>query len=326
MDALRPFSRREVASMGGADAFLPAAWQTALVSRDRNVWAIPWYADTRVIYYWRDLLDRAGVDEETAFLTPEHVEETLARLRASGATPWAVPTHSQFLTLHNVASWVWGAGEELVSDDGKRVLFNQPGARSSIRAYFALHRYLPPSTRKLSNPDAFHLFVSRQVAATIGPSGWLPTIRESISARGEQLPLAVALPPGPSYVGGSNLVVWKHTIHAQRAVELVRFLTQEDTQRDLCAGTGLLPVHRHTLSLPLYSTDPLDRLVIEALESGRSYPTFPRWGLIEERTSSTFVHIWDDLLAEPDPDLDGVLDRHLAPLARRLDLALGAPR
>ena len=44
-----------------------------------------------MIYYWRDLLEQAGVDERTAFQTPEHMEETMQRLQASGVD--VVPAH-----------------------------------------------------------------------------------------------------------------------------------------------------------------------------------------------------------------------------------------
>src|SRR5262245_17847235 len=70
MNALRPFTPGEVAALGGPSVFLPAAWQVGLGGNQSDVWAIPWSTDTRVIYYWSDLLEQAGVDEGTAFKTP----------------------------------------------------------------------------------------------------------------------------------------------------------------------------------------------------------------------------------------------------------------
>jgi multiple sugar transport system substrate-binding protein len=217
---------------------------------------------------------------------------------------------------------VWGAGEELVSDDGKRVLFNQPGARSGIRAYFALHRYLPPSTRKLSNPDALHLFIDRQVAATMGPCGWLAAIRGQSTAQ-DTATLGIGLPPGPPYVGGSNLVIWRHSPHAREGLELVRFLVSKSTQVEFSPRMANPPTRLDALDEPPYSTDPHCQTVATALKTGRPYPAVPRWGLVEERVSTTFVQIWKELLSEPDHDLDDVLDRHMDALASRLEMALG---
>jgi maltose-binding protein MalE len=91
--AVRPFTDGEVDSIGGNRAFFPAAWQTVFLpwERDSKVWAIPWLVGTRIIFYWRDMLEQAGIDEQTAFSTPDSVEETMIRLQESAVeTPWGV--------------------------------------------------------------------------------------------------------------------------------------------------------------------------------------------------------------------------------------------
>jgi len=45
---------------------------------------IPWLAALQIMYYRRDLLKNAGVDEKTAFLSPAQLVQTLKRLRAGG--------------------------------------------------------------------------------------------------------------------------------------------------------------------------------------------------------------------------------------------------
>ncbi|MFL7794490.1 MAG: hypothetical protein AB8I69_20275, partial [Anaerolineae bacterium] len=105
--SVRPFTVGEVNSMGGAAAFFPATWQTVLVpwGQSRKVWAIPWLVDTRVIFYWRDMLEEAGIDETTAFVTPAQVEETMARLQDSGVEiPWGIWALGGGIALQNAAS------------------------------------------------------------------------------------------------------------------------------------------------------------------------------------------------------------------------------
>src|SRR5262245_30377059 len=92
MNVLLPLTK-EVTQLGGEAAFVPASWQSVHTHDKREVWAAPWFVDVRVIYYWRDMLEKAGVDEATAFLTLERMEETFLRLQTSGfSTPWVVPT------------------------------------------------------------------------------------------------------------------------------------------------------------------------------------------------------------------------------------------
>src|ERR1051326_6369838 len=61
MDALHPFSRKEILLLGGETAFLPEASRGGALATDPQQWAIPWLVGTRVLHYRRSLLARAGI-------------------------------------------------------------------------------------------------------------------------------------------------------------------------------------------------------------------------------------------------------------------------
>ena len=108
MNVLVPFSARELNNLGGESAFLPSVWQPVLEAGQGSSWAIPWLAYARLIYYRRDLLVKAGIDERSAFESQAQLEKTLGRLSENGvAAPWCVPTRHSRDTLHNIASWIW---------------------------------------------------------------------------------------------------------------------------------------------------------------------------------------------------------------------------
>src|SRR5438552_7403885 len=110
-NALHPFNAEELAALGGADAFLPNAWAGGQVAGQGQMWAIPWLTGARLIFYRRNLLERAGVDEQTAGQSADQLDRTLACLQAAGVgVPWTVPTGATHTTLLNAASWVRGAG------------------------------------------------------------------------------------------------------------------------------------------------------------------------------------------------------------------------
>jgi multiple sugar transport system substrate-binding protein len=326
MNALTDFTSSEIASLGGSSVFLPAAWQTVKLSSEAQVWSIPWLADVRVVYYWRDLLEQAGVDESSAFDTPDRFHSTLQQLQAAGmATPLLLLTHFPFAALHYLASWVWGVGEDFVNPDGRSLRFNEPQFRATLRAYFNLHPYLPSGTEALTPTTgglsrAMDLFAQRQVAVTLGDPSWL---RATTAALRDTAPaidqLGVALPPGPPYVGGSNLVIWKYTRQRDVALRLIRNLINPDVQANFCQQIGLLPARLEALQRPPYSTDPRYQVLAHAAQSGRSYPTLLRWGLIEENLNRTLMQIWSDLAANPRSDLDILFDQRLDPLVKRLN-------
>ena len=323
--ALRSFSNQEIDAMGGASAFLPAAWKTVCMPWGKDVWAIPWLADLRVIYYWRDMLEKAHIDEETAFQTPKHVESTLARLQTDVIeTPWVVAARDPFATLQNVVSWVWANGGDIVSDDGRRILFSQPKAYDGFREYFLLCRYMPRGIQQLDHRRTISMFALRQAAVAMGPCGWYQQIRDRSNEPDALDQLGVALPPGPAYVGGSNLVIWQHAYQeVNDTLEMVRFLTDQQTQVDYCSRIGHLPVRLDALTQPPYSTDPHYQTMVEALQGGRSYPVFPKWEAVEEKLNDAFLWFWDSLEADPGQDLDNLIQSYLGSLARRLAVTLG---
>jgi len=313
---------KEVPNLGGEAAYLPAVWQFVYAEDHQEVWAVPWFVDVRVIYYWRDMLEKAGVDEATAFQTSEQMEETFRRLQAGGiATPWAVPTVKD---IASIASWIWGAGGELASADGKRVLFNQPEALTGIQAYFALHRYLPREAQDMSAFRAFQFFDQRRVAATIGPPWYYAMMRDRGVSTDVLARIGFASPPGPPYVGGSNLMVWKHTRHPKAAINLIRFLVTPEAQAEYANRLGYLPARLDALKLPPFSTDRHYQAIIAVLHQGRSYPNFPRWALMEDSLAVGFGQVWMDVLTHPGEPLRYLISRRLEPVSRRLDAILAA--
>jgi multiple sugar transport system substrate-binding protein len=271
------------------------------------------------------MLQEADVDEQSAFQTPAHVEQTLDRLQTSGVSkaPWTNTVQIPFLTLQNVASWIWGAGGELVSAGGRNARFSEPAALAGARAYFGLHRYLPPGIQDMDVDQIINLFVERQAAVTMGLPNWLHSVRHQYSENPDVLAnLGVALPPGPPFVGGSGLVVWQHSRQEWDAVDLVRQLISQEAQLEYCQSTGYLPARLDVLNEPPYSTDPHYQVMVKALKAGRSFPTFRLWGLVEERLGAALSKIWDIILDDPSQDLDAIIAQQLKPLSQRLEGAL----
>jgi len=324
MRAVHPFTDAEIAELGTADAFLPVAWHGTHLAGETQPWAIPWLAGARLLIFRHNLLERAGVDALTAFQTANQVDLTLARLQASGVrVPWTVPTGTTHASLLNIASWVWGGGGEFVTPDGRHCLFSQPQARAGMRAYFALGRYLTPAVRHLARlePDEQFLRDPETAATLSGP--WLFLAARTRGTPDLATHLGVALPPGPSFVGGSNLIIWNHTRQPAAALRLIHFLTQPAAQVIYSQRMGLLPARLDALAGPPFAGDPLWQQTIQGVRTGRSFPVIRAWGLLEYRLTATLGTLWAETLANPSLDLDAALAQHLQTLAQRIDPILG---
>jgi multiple sugar transport system substrate-binding protein len=316
MNVLRPFSAAEIRQLGGADTFVPAVWKSGSPA-GKEVWAIPWVTDLSLVYYRRDLLAKAGVDEKNAFQSPQQLEQTLQQLQAAGIDmPWVVPTRRSYITIHNLAMWIWQAGGDFVDARGKTVLLDQSRVRAAIRSYLSLYRYLSPEARNLAERDADGMFISGRAAVTIsGPWAAISLAQTPVVATN----LGLAIPFGCSYIGGSSLAVWKQTSQPESVVKLITHLTHRDFQTVFPQMIGLLPGRLDSLdTFPLPDTS-LYPVIAQGLKTGRASPTVALWGSIEDRFASEMAKIWTEVLASPEPNLDEILDQHLPTMVKRLN-------
>ena len=326
MNALRPFGEKEVGNLGGEESFLPASWQSVRAIRDSLnsdafSWAVPWVADTRLVYYRKDLLARAGQTEPPAFADHAELEACLQALQDNGVEiPLVLPTHRSRINLHILAGWIWSSGGKFLSKDGQKADFDSREALDGMEKFFRLSRYLHPSARRLDDAQSDALFWQGRAALAIsGP--WLfdsPDVDPELKKQ-----FAVAVPPGVPFVGGFHLVIWKHARQEEAALELIEFLAGKELPEELFP-TFSLPARVDVLSRSKFAAHPVYRVMGAALRAGRSFQTVWMWGMLENRLYETLQLMWDKVFSEPETEFRATLETHMHQLVERINLKLSS--
>ena len=321
--ALRPFTAQEISALGGAEAFFEPIWRSGFLPNDPTPWAVPWLGDVMLLYYWEKTLKKAGIsDFEAAFATDAALVETLERLQKSGVDyPLAMDVKSDTVLLHEAAHWVWNAGGDFISADGRQVAFNQPPAMQGLRNYFKLRPFISPELLGTAYPASL-FYPGKAAVHFAGP--WLETSAQNPDWGGET-PGVIAL-PGTTFAGGCSFVIWQYTLYPKEAFELVRFLTTQPVQAPTSSTyRHQVPTRRAAIHVPLVENDVFHRAYVQYLQSmqrGRSFPSIRLWGAVEDKLRAGLSNIWADLFANPNQDLDTCIHKHLDPLAGRLNIAL----
>jgi ABC-type glycerol-3-phosphate transport system substrate-binding protein len=323
MQALRPFTEQQVRALGGTDAFFESIWKTGFLPNDLALWAVPWLGNAVVFYYWKEHLEKAGIqDYEAAFATDSALVETLEKLQKSGIDyPLALNVTKKGVILQEATHWVWNAGGDFISPDFKRVAFNQPAALRGWKNYFSLLPFVSPEWLNAGNASVDSFTTEESAIHMGGPFTYLVDIFEHPELRRQHL--GVALAPGTTIVGGTSFVVWQYSIHNEEAFELIRFLSSQPTRIPASPISYELPTRRDAINMPSAQSNIFHRAYLQAMQNGRSFPSIRLWGAIEDKLVSEIPNIWAELFANPDQDLDECLHRHFDPLAKRLDNTLG---
>ena len=317
MDLLEELSPDEIDTWGGPRQFIPAAWESITPRDDERIFAIPFLADTRVVYYWRDILADAGIAEENAFSSPAKMEETISRLAVRGKPTWATPTFGVTNIVHQIASWIWAHGGSFFNEDHTQTAFAKDGALEGIIEYFALQKHM---TRKYDSLDSAQEAFRKRAASVLMSGPWFYENLMKRNTPAEMMAnLGVALPPGPPFVGGSSLVIWKGE-EVEPALRWIKQLTtNEKTQEQVTRDTGLLPVLNTLLSSARYTYDHHYAVFSKALKSGRPLPQAPFWGALEAELVRVFGNIWSDLKEDPRYTPKRAVLEHLLPMANMFD-------
>ena len=322
MKVLRPFTPQEVRMLGGADAFFESSWQAGLLTNNSTPWAIPWIGDAMVIYYWKDALEKIGVlDFPAAVSKDSALVDILDQLKRNGCEyPLAIHTSKKTVILQEAAHWVWSAGGDFISPDNKQIIFNQPAAMDGFKKYFSLLPFISPKSQDdMFIGDAFMEKTAQVYLA--GPC--LGSVGRYKQYKLDAGNLGIAQMPGVAFAGGSSLVIWQHSDQSAEAFELIRFLSSQPACIPASPHSNEIPTRRDAINMPTFESDPFHHAYLQALQTGRAFPTIRIWGSIEDKLVNEISDIWTALFADPNQDLDECLHRHFDPLAKRLNEVLG---
>jgi multiple sugar transport system substrate-binding protein len=259
-------------------AFFPGAWQTTML--DGTSYAVPWYVETRALFYRKDFADKAGVAGP-----PRNWDELKAMARAlkdKGGAKWGI-----FLQPGQTGSWqtmlpfAWQAGARLSDGKGK-VTIDSPAMVEALRYYQSFFtENLAPKDNLAGQPGAIEQGFAKGDLGMFVSGPWHMTLVEEQGGKGFADKYAVAPMPtnrtGDSFIGGSDLAVFKSAKNRDAAWKFVRFLMRPDIQREWYKTSSDLPAVQSAWSGAPLAGDPKLAVFGEQLKRTQTPPTFPTW-------------------------------------------------
>jgi multiple sugar transport system substrate-binding protein len=275
----------EFAASGALDAtptdlidparFFEGSWSTTDV--DGTSFGVPWYTETRLIYYRKDLAEKAGVTPGEGW-SQEDLKAFAKALQEEAGAKWGISLQPGGTgSWQTVMPFAWQRGAELV--DGEQFSFDSPQMQEALD-YYASFFSEGISPTDLAEGGLESGFINGDIGAFVsGP--WHMGILADQGGAGFEEKWALAPMPqeeaGTSFTGGGDLVVFKDSENRDTAWKFVDFLTQDPQQQKLYELVGSLPAVQSTWESGTLSSDPLLAAFGTQLEDAKSAPAVATW-------------------------------------------------
>ncbi|MBL7257783.1 sugar ABC transporter substrate-binding protein [Paractinoplanes lichenicola] len=253
------------------DSFFPGAWDTTVV--DDTAYGVPWYVETRGIFYRTDLAQKAGFPDGPK--TWDDLKAMAKAMQTKAGAKWGVNLQpGKTGSWQSILPFGWSNGAEINSDD--KYTFDTPQMTEALTYYqsFFSEKLSPTNLPEGALEPAF---AKGEIGAFMsGP--WHVGILNEQGVKGK---FAVAPMPSKqsstSFIGGSNIAVFKDAKNRDAAWKFLQWLSKPDVQAKWYQTVSDLPAVQSAWDDTALSGDPMLKVFGEQLKSAKAPPAFPTW-------------------------------------------------
>ncbi len=293
--------------------YFPGIWDSNII--DGALYGLPWYVDTMLLFYRRDLLAAAGFDQPPR-TWKEWAGQLAALKKREGACGYAVllpvDEFEPLVTLGLQQS------APLLRDGGRYGNFESAGFKRALDFYAEIFRnkWAPPvSSTEISTMTDFAggyftFFISGPWSLAELEHRMPPALKNDWATA----PMPGPDGPGASIAGGSSLVIFRASHHKRTAWQLIEFLSRPEVEREFYRLVGDLPPGRAGWENSTFANDPYASAFREQLERAKPVPKVPEWQHIAAEISLVGERLADGELttAQAAKELDRRADSILA--------------
>ena len=257
--------------------FFEGAWDTTVVGD--TSYGVPWYVETRTLYYRTDLAEKAGWDE--APQTWDELTQFAADMKSKGGADYGISLPpGQTGSWQTMLPFAWSNGAALTDEMGSEYTIDSPEMVEALEYYKSFFTEGLSPDRTLDVGELETGFAKGTYASFIsGP--WHTGLVEDAGVSPDDYTVAT-LPgadsgPGTSFIGGGNLAVFADSDNKESSWKLVEWLSQPEVQQGWYDTMGDLPSVQSAWESGALSEDELLGVFGEQLKTATAPPAVPTW-------------------------------------------------
>jgi multiple sugar transport system substrate-binding protein len=258
--------------------FFESAWNTNIVNGATV--GVPWYVETRLLYYRKDTAQKAGITAPPA--TWDDLKAAAQAMKDKGGAKYGISLGTK--NWQEYVPFLWQNGGDITDGQGKFTL-NSPQAVEALTFY---QSFFKDGLSPTSVPEGFDItpaFVSGTHPMFFsGP--WHLGLIKGAGGAGFETKWDIAPMPkktsATSFVGGGNLVVYKDSKNKDLAWAFVNYLTDPKTQVAWYQNVTDLPAVQAAWDDPALKNDPHVAMFGQQLKDTKAQPAIATWSEVAD--------------------------------------------
>ncbi len=246
---------------------------------DGTLYGLPWYVDTRLLFYRRDLLSQAGYNSP-----PETWGEWM-QMQAAIKAMVGNERYAVLLPVNEFEPLLALALQQempLLREHARYGNFRSAEFRRTLSFYVEMFTrdFAPKMTNtQISNvwTEFGRGYFSFYVSGPWNIAEFQKRLPLELQSAWMTAPLPGPNGPGASNAGGSSLVVSRKSVHPEAAWKLIEYLSEPTVQREFHGLVGAMPPRRSSWAQSALADDVYARAFREQLERAKPTPRIPEW-------------------------------------------------
>jgi multiple sugar transport system substrate-binding protein len=268
--------------------YFPGIWEPNVMGT--AVYGIPWYVDTRLLFYRKDILAKAGFPEGP---------KSWADLQTASARIVGASGHKRYAIFLPTNEWqplvlfALEAGATLLRDNDTRGDFTNASFEKAYAFYRSCYTkgYSPLSWMEIQN--IYQGIAEGYIAMYITGPWNVGEFKRRLPPDLQDKWMTAPMPavdgsfPGCSFAGGSSFVIVRSSPRKVAAWKLIEYLSRTSVQLRFYHLTGDLPTVRKAWEDSTLSKDPYMRAFFLQLQNLKMTPKVPEWEQIAAQIMSS---------------------------------------
>jgi multiple sugar transport system substrate-binding protein len=268
-----------------------------LAQYNNKMYALPFTAESSVVFYNKTLFQKAGLDPNKPPTTWAELENAAVKVRALGGNTYGYvwPGANGGASIFELAPFVWASGGEVVGGSpGQSVpMFNSPAVTDMLTFMHGMAQegVIPPSASTDTTSNSLTAFQGGTVGMTPAGAFYIPQLESSKTFDWGVFPIPGKNGGISSFAGGDEISVGSNTKNPSAAWSFVQWATDRTAQETM-AKLGVMPV-RIDLAPTIYTPlNPAYSIFVQALQQGHTVDSTVENALINDNNGpwATMIH------------------------------------